>query len=65
MSFHIEDRGNGIKWVQIDSPVMRDIAQWCRDTGCGKQVTYKQICFKNDEEITMFLMRWGHDNSLR
>lgn len=58
MSFQIEDRGNGVKWVQIDRPNMCDIAKWCKDTGCGKQVNYKQISFKNDEEITMFLLRW-------
>jgi len=58
MSFLIEDRGNGITWVQIDRPIMYDISKWCRDTGCRKQVNYKQISFKNDEEITMFLLRW-------
>ena len=58
MTFRIEDRGNGIKWVQVDRPDMYEIAQWCKDMGCGKQVNFKQISFKNDEEITMFLLRW-------
>lgn len=65
MSFIIEDRGNGVKWVQIDRPDMRDIARWCRETGCGKQVNFKQISFRNESELTMFLMRWDHDSSLR
>lgn len=65
MSFRIEDRGNGIKWVQIDSPDMCIIARWCQKTGCGKQVNFKQISFKNESELTMFLMRWNHDSSLR
>jgi len=58
MTFRIEDRGNGVKWVQIDRPDMHEISQWCRDTGCGKQVNFKQISFRNEAELTMFLMRW-------
>lgn len=58
MTFQIEDRGNGIKWVQIDRTDMYDIAQWCRSTGCGKQVNFKSISFRNESELTMFLMRW-------
>lgn len=59
MSFYVEDRGNGIKWVQIiNRRDMYDISKWCRDTGCGKQVNNRNISFKNDEELTMFLLRW-------
>ncbi len=58
MSFQIEDRGNGVKWIQIDRTDMHDIAQWCRSTGCGKQVNIRNISFKNEEELTMFLLRW-------
>ena len=63
MTFQIQDRGNGVKWVQIDSPDMYHIAQWCRQTGCGKQVNFKQISFRNEAELTMFLMKWqGEEN---
>lgn len=58
ITFQIEDRGNGIKWVQIDSQNIYDISNWCRDTGCGKQVNFKQISFRNEVELTMFLMKW-------
>lgn len=61
MTFQIEDRGNGVKWVQIDRQ-MYQIAKWCRDTGCGKQVNFKQISFRNEAELTMFLMRWQNTN---
>jgi hypothetical protein len=51
--------------VQIDSPDMNAIAKWCKDTGCGKQVNFKQISFRNESELTMFLMRWeNHDSSM-
>ena len=65
MTFQIEDRGNGVKWVQIDRTDMYDIARWCQETGCGKQVNFKQISFRNEAELTMFLMRWNHDSILR
>lgn len=65
MTFRIEDRGNGVKWVQIDSPDIYQMSKWCKETGCGKQVNFKQISFKNESELTMFLMRWNHDNSVR
>ena len=58
MSFYVEDRGNGITWVQINSPNMYTIARWCQETGCGKQVNFKSISFKNEQELTMFFLRW-------
>lgn len=61
MNFKVEDHSNGIKWVQIDSPNIYNIAKWCRETGCGKQVNFKQISFKNEEELTMFLLRWQEE----
>jgi hypothetical protein len=65
MTFRIEDRGNGVKWVQIDSPRIKDMAQWCRETGCGKQVNFKQISFCDEAELTMFLMKWQYDSNMR
>jgi hypothetical protein len=58
MSFQIEDRGNGIKWVRVSNRHMYDIARWCQEHGCGKQVSIHAISFKNEEELTMFLLRW-------
>ena len=58
MKFTIEDRGNGIKWVEVDGKQMVYISKWCRDHSCGKQVNYKKISFKKDEELTMFLLKW-------
>ncbi len=63
MSFFIEDRGNGITWVQIDSRNIYTMSKWCQETGCGKQVNHRAISFKNEAELTMFLMRWqGEQN---
>lgn len=54
----IEDRGNGINWVQINRQNMYEISQWCKDYSCGKQVNMRTISFKNEEELTVFLLRW-------
>lgn len=45
--------------VELDSAdSYLEINKWCRDTGCGKLVKSRTFSFKNDEEITMFCMRW-------
>lgn len=62
MSFEIEDRGNGIKWVRTNgwstTMNMSILSKWCHETGCGKQVNTSAISFKNEQELTMFLLRW-------
>ncbi len=62
MNFTIEDRGNGIKWVRpMDLEARRQFStygKWCWQTGCGKQVSINAICFKDDAELTAFLLRW-------
>jgi hypothetical protein len=58
MSFQIEDRGNGIKWVEVNRQDMYDIAHWCQDHGCGKQVNTRTISFNSEEDLTMFLLKW-------
>jgi hypothetical protein len=57
MSFKIIDRGNGITWVQVDQDICQ-LAVWCQQTGCGKQVNWKHLSFKNPAELTMFLLKW-------
>jgi hypothetical protein len=57
MSFKTIDRGNGITWVQVDQDI-RQLAVWCQQTGCGKQVNWKHLSFKNPAELTMFLLKW-------
>ena len=63
MSFTIEDRGNGIKWVRVANPLMYKFSKWCKETGCGKQVNTSAISFKNEQELTMFLLRWQSQES--
>ena len=61
MKFTIEPRENYI-WVKVklnDRTLIRDISKWCTKTGCGKQVNVNTISFKNEEEVTMFHLRWS------
>jgi hypothetical protein len=57
----IEDRGNGTTWAEIGNSKytnMNEIARWCNTHQCGKRVNLQAFSFKNQEEITMFLLRW-------
>lgn len=37
----------------------RNIARWCKEYQCGKQVGIARFAFKK-EELTMFRLRWEH-----
>ena len=58
VTFRIEDRANGTKWIQVNKHQMYNISNWCKEHGCGKQVNISTISFKNEEELTMFLLKW-------
>jgi hypothetical protein len=63
MKFTIE-RHENYTWVKLnDHTLIRDISKWCAQTGCGKQVNFKTISFKNEEEVTMFHLRWAGQES--
>lgn len=61
MSFEVIDRGNGITWVEFNNAKyrnMNEIARWCSTHQCGKRVNLRAFSFKNQDEVTMFLLRW-------
>ena len=43
--------------VMFNGNEARDIAKWCNEHKCGKQVAIKRFAFKQ-EELTMFRLRW-------
>ncbi len=45
---------SGLKESDIDP-----IQEWCNEANCGKRVSFNTFKFRNEEEITMFLMRWS------
>lgn len=35
------------------------IQDWCVENRCGRRTSFDQFRFRNEEELTMFLLRWG------
>lgn len=35
------------------------IQEWCVHNRCGRRTSFDQFRFRNDEELTMFLLKWG------
>lgn len=35
------------------------IQEWCHASNCGKRTAFASFKFENEEQITMFLMRWS------
>lgn len=55
------DRREFYTWLNVDleqGENENQVNQWCIDTGCGKLVKVNTFSFKNENEITMFCMRW-------
>jgi hypothetical protein len=38
---------------------MDPIQQWCKDSNCGKRISFDMFQFNSDKQITMFLLRWS------
>jgi len=32
---------------------------WCAQNNCGRRTSFEQFRFRNHEELTMFLLKWG------
>jgi hypothetical protein len=39
-------------------PELEELTQWCKERGCGKMVNTYAISFKNEDELTMFRLKW-------
>ena len=35
------------------------VQQWCEESRCGRRMAFDQFYFKNEGEVTAFLLRWG------
>jgi hypothetical protein len=38
---------------------MVKVADWCKECNCGRRLSFDTVCFKNEKQITMFLMKWS------
>ena len=35
------------------------IVEWCKQTGCGRRMSFDQFWFYNQQELLMFTLRWA------
>lgn len=46
-------------WIRLDDrSLIPNISTWCKEQECGKRVNRHTFSFKNEKEITLFLLRW-------
>ena len=38
---------------------MDAVQVWCRENECGRRISFDTFQFRNRQEITLFLLRWG------
>lgn len=67
----IEQTGKRFRgyWLQADLDSVTDIveadntleqiAHWSRENDCGLRLSYDLWCFKNEADVTVFLLRWS------
>jgi hypothetical protein len=67
-------KGNGrTLWVEIttdivegegwtnaaDQDIVEAMQAWCEESRCGIRMSYDQFAFKNEKELSMFMLRWS------
>jgi hypothetical protein len=35
------------------------IQLWCAKNSCGRRTSFEQFQFRNEQEVTMFLLKWS------
>lgn len=35
------------------------MAEWCKENECGYRTSYDTFKFRNEEQLTMFILRWS------
>ena len=38
---------------------MFPIAEWIKETGCGRRTSFDTVKFRDETEMSMFLLRWS------
>ena len=42
-----------------DNVVIPQMAKWCEENECGYRTSYDTFKFRNEEQLTMFILRWS------
>jgi hypothetical protein len=45
--------------LEVGETQLTQIQTWCEQTGCGRRTSFDMFKFRNNEEITMFLLKWS------
>ena len=49
-----------VRWASgLSEKDVDPIQEWCNETKCGKRTAFASFKFENEEQLTMFLMRWS------
>jgi len=35
------------------------VQEWCVENKCGRRIAFEMFKFRNEQEVTMFLLRWS------
>lgn len=58
LSARVEVMSRGFE-TGISEQHIDPIQQWCEENDCGQRLSFDTFRFRNRQEITMFLLRWG------
>ena len=42
-----------------DDQVIPQMTKWCEENECGNRTSYDTFKFRNQEQLTMFILRWS------
>ena len=42
-----------------DEPIIPQMVEWCKENECGYRTSYDTFKFRNQEQLTMFILRWS------
>lgn len=44
---------------EFGKQILPQMAKWCEENECGYRTSYDTFKFRNQEQLTMFILRWS------
>ena len=44
---------------EFGKQILPQMAEWCEENECGYRTSYDTFKFRNQEQLTMFILRWS------
>jgi hypothetical protein len=57
--FHEQHYINTFADLSEDKQVIPQMTEWCAENECGYRTSYDTFKFRNQEQLTMFILRWS------